>query len=40
MTLADPNQAIQRGIEVSTELIDSTGLVQIVLIGVGVTGPA
>ena len=40
MLLADPNQALSRGTAVSTELIPVLGLVQIVIIGVGVAGPA
>lgn len=41
MNLADPNQALRRGGVVSIEILQNLGLVQlVVIIGVGVTGPA
>lgn len=41
MALPEPNQAIRnQAFGLSTEIISITGLVLVVIIGVGVTGPA
>ncbi len=39
MTMAEPNQAVQRGIALSTAIIFNT-VVGLIIIRVGVTGPA